>query len=152
MKTMDFWNEETGTVDFYIRDKDLVFWGTAICHPDDKDMQSRLTGTNIASIRAEIKMLQHMRDHEIKPGLAALKQLYYSMNRSKKFNEKSYENIMLQRQIRNYENDLVVANQNLAQLRQSLKTYIDKKEHFYQAVRKKRMAKSNQSETDNSYL
>ena len=61
----------------------------------DQDMMSEKTGCEIANRRAEIMVLKGYVKNELKPRLRALKQLYYSMNRSKYFNEKSYENKML---------------------------------------------------------
>lgn len=46
------------------------------------------------------------------------------MNKSKKFNEKSYENKMLQRQIQQIKFDLDTANSSLVEVRKNLKTYI----------------------------
>ena len=85
-----------------LTDNDNIFVGTASLHPDDAEFASEKFGLGVAHLRASIKALQHYRNNELKPKLKALKQLYYSMNKSKKFNEKSYENIMLQRQIRLY--------------------------------------------------
>ena len=45
------------------------FIGLAKCHPEDEDMKSEYTGCAIASMRAEIEMLTHIRDNEIKPAL-----------------------------------------------------------------------------------
>lgn len=59
-------------------------------------MMSEKTGCEIAFRRAKIEVLKSYRD-ELKIKLEALRQLYYSMNQSNKFNEKSYENKMLQR-------------------------------------------------------
>lgn len=149
MKIVEDWNENTGVAKCTIYYKSRAFEGIAQCHPNDEDMQSRLTGLTIANLRAELEYLKY-EYNKTQAGLDALNQLYYSMNRSKNFNEKSYENCMLQRQIRLFENDLATTNENLAQLKQELKLYIDKKEQFYQAVRKKRAAKIEQSKTENS--
>lgn len=119
------------------------FYGVAFCHPDDKDMQSRLTGQTIAEYRALKELWRYRRDCELRPQLKILKQLYYSMNRSKKFAPFSYENKMLQRQIRMIENDLATTKEELADVEQKLKHYISIKENCYQALRKLRKGKDN---------
>jgi hypothetical protein len=60
------------------------------------------------------------------------------MNKSKKFNENSYENKMLQRQIHQIDFDLDTAYNLLTSEEQSLRTLIQKKDEFYKAVRKNR--------------
>lgn len=134
------WDEQTGTASCIVEGYNTVFVGTAVCHPDDADMCSMKTGCEIAYRRAEIKALRYYRDCELKPALAALKQLYYSMNRSKRFNPKSYENNMLQRQICQKEMDLDTVREMLTGKEQSLKQLIADKEEFYQHIRRHRKA------------
>lgn len=90
------WEENIGLASCTLTDTyDRKYIGTSICHPDDLDMMNEKTGCEIAHRRAEIMMLKGYVKNELKPRLRALKQLYYSMNRSQYFNEKSYENKML---------------------------------------------------------
>ena len=79
-----------------------------------------------------------MEQDTLKDKIATLKQFYYTINRSKHFNENSYENIMLQRQIRMTEMDLVTAREMIAGEEQSLRTYIEEKDKFYKHIRKNR--------------
>lgn len=136
------WDEETGeafcTIFNTVRGRDRLYTGTAFTHPDDADMKSELVGEQIAEWRAHIKMLQDYMINEIEPGLAALKQLYYSMNRSKNFNPKSYEAKMLFRQIRIKEDDLAFCKQAIANTKHYIKEYIDRKDKNYQLIRKNR--------------
>lgn len=53
------------------------------------------------------------------------------MNRSSKFNEKSYENRMLQRQIRLINFDLATINEILTYERENLRAYLKQKDEFY---------------------
>lgn len=137
------WDEERGIATCILYYKNLEFKGVAFCHPEDKDMQSKLTGQTIAEWRAMRKYFRHMRDNELKPQLKALKQLYYAMNRSKQFNPKSYESKMLYSHIQNIKFDLNTINNNLAQLSQNLREYLKDKEDIYQSLRKMRQAKDN---------
>lgn len=127
---------------------DHIF-GVAVCHPDDKDMMNERTGQEIAYRRAEIQAYRKYRD-EVKVRLSALNQLYYSMNRSKHFNPKSYENKMLQRQIHLLQDDLDTVNGVLATLQESLRDYLQKKDEFYKQIRKNRQRRGSASEQVNS--
>ena len=118
-------------------DGNKVFTGIAKCHPDDSDMCSEKTGSEIACRRANIDALRSYRD-ELKIALKALNQLYYSMNKSKKFNAKSYENRMLQRQINLIKNDLTTTNEMIVSEQQNLRAYIKSKDIFYKATRARR--------------
>ena len=93
------WDEVFGRASCILSDGDRIYTGFAQCHPDDGDMASEKTGCEIALRRARINALRGYRD-ELKIRLSALNQYYHSMNMSHRFNEKSYENKMLQRQIR----------------------------------------------------
>lgn len=60
------------------------------------------------------------------------------MVHSSKFNPESYENTMLQRQIRLLEFDLTTINEMIAYERKNLKAYIDDKDRMYKHIRMKR--------------
>ena len=89
------YGEEKGMSICKLETKYGLFVGKAKCHPDDFDMKSEKVGCEIAYSRAAIKSLKYERECIIKPSLKSLKQLYYSMKHSKKFNPKSYEAKML---------------------------------------------------------
>lgn len=133
-----FWDEETGVAKCVISNGYSTFTGTAVCAEQDQDMKSEKTGCEIAAQRALIQYLTHIRDYELKPQLKSLLQLYNVMKHSSNFNEKSYENKMLQRQIRLIETDLATIKEELATAKQNLKEYIEKKDKFYVNTRKRR--------------
>jgi hypothetical protein len=112
-----------------------IFTGIAQCHPEDMDMESEKVGCELAYRRAIIEALRHRRDNIIKPSLQALKQLYYSMEHSKKFNKYSYENKRLWGQINNWKCDLDTINKMIAAERKFIKQYIDTKEELYKNIR-----------------
>lgn len=132
------WDDDKGIAICIIHTPYGDFGGSATCHTDDKDMMSEKVGCEIAYCRAAIKMLIYQRDCQIKPALKALKQLYYSMKHSKKFNPKSYESKMLRRQIENWEFDLDIVNDMLDTERKYVHDYITTKELLYQDLRTKR--------------
>lgn len=135
------WDEDTHIAKCMIQPQKNgpIFIGEAECHEDDLDMVSQRTGQEIAFRRAKIKQLQHMKNYEIKPQLAALKHLYGCMAHSSKFNPNSYENKTLQRHIRFLEFDLTTANEMIQYERENLKAYIDDKDKMYKHIRKKRL-------------
>lgn len=142
------WNENTGTAFATIFYKNYTFTGEARCHPDDKDMMSKLTGQTIAEYRATLKYLKFVRDCELQPQLQSLKQLYYSMNHSKYFNPKSYEAKMLYRQINHLTEDLKEIKYLIDLTKKALATYINIKERDHTQLRnfikKKELAEDNQ--------
>ena len=131
------WDEETGVSSCILSDGERVYTGFAHCHPDDEDMKGEKTGCEIALRRAKIAALRGYRD-ELKIRLSALNQYYYSINKSHKFNEKSYENKMLQRQIRQINFDLDTTKEMIATEELSLRAYIKSKDVFYTQTRKRR--------------
>ena len=142
-KPIFHYDKETGCSTCIIETKYGKFSGTACCHPDDMDMASEKVGCEIAYSRAAIDSLKYERDNVIKPSLKALKQLYYSMNRSKKFNPKSYEYKMLKRQIECWEFDLAVINNMINTERTWIRDYINTKEALYQNIRANRNSGQN---------
>ena len=142
------WNENTGTAIATIFYKIYTFTGEAHCHPDDQDMMSKLTGQTIAEYRATLKYLRFIRDCEIQPQLKSLKQLYYSINRSKYFNTKSYETKMLFRQINILEEDLKETKYLINVIKKELTAYLNIKEHDHATLRnflkKRKLVENNQ--------
>lgn len=136
------WDENTGISSCLLSDGERVYTGFARCHPDDEDMKGEKTGCEIALRRAKIAALRGYRD-ELKIRLSALNQYYHSMNMSYRFNEKSYENKMLQRQIRQIKFDLDTTKEMIAGEELSLRAYIKSKDVFYTQTRKRRQKANN---------
>ena len=133
------YTEEDGHAQVIIHYKNKTFYGEAICHENDIDFKSRRTGLTIAEDRAFINYMKYICDNEIKPKIAALKQLYYSMKHSRQFNPKSYEAKMLYRQIRNYEEDLNNIKAAIEDTKNRLNKFIEDKDKFYKKLREKRV-------------
>lgn len=139
------WYENTGIAYCTLYYNNIEFKGSACCHDDDLDMMSKLTGQFIAEMRATLYLLRHVRDNVIKPKLAALNQLYYSMNRSQYYNPRGYEARSLYNQIQNHTNDLEAIKEAISNIQKELKEYIDTKEKSYQTIRlfREKAAKDN---------
>lgn len=141
------WDEDAGVASCILSDGEKVFTGFAQCHPDDRDMSSEKTGCEIAFRRARINALRGYRD-ELKIKLKALNQLFYSMNRSYRFNEKSYENRMLQRQIRMINFDLTTTKEIIATEEQNLRQYLSDKDKFYTKTRIRRVERAKKADNN----
>lgn len=111
------WDEDMGYAQCYIHYKNQTFEGDALCAEEDKPIQSRATGEQLAQNRAMRYYLSWVRDYEVLPQLKALNQLYYSMKYSAQFDSKSYEAKMLFRQIRQKEEDIEAIRQLIKDLR-----------------------------------
>lgn len=136
MKRSEYlWYEDSGIAICNIYYKDLVFSGEAICHPDDKEFMSRISGCEIAEMRAIIKYLQHIKNNELRPSIQALTDYYNTMIQSAKFNQKSYENKMLRRRIQLLKDDLVATQENIVQIKKKLRDYLAKKEKMHEVIR-----------------
>lgn len=142
------WNEETGTATYTIFYNNLTFTGTAQCHPDDEDMKNSIMGLTIAEDRAYLAYLRHIRDNELQPQLASLKQLYYAMSHSKQYNSKSYEARMLYRHIEMLKSDLYHLKKEISNIKFHLFRYLKEKEALHTILRERRKAKSDQEITN----
>lgn len=131
------WDEETGVATCILTDGQHYFTGIACCHDDDEDMCSQKVGEEIACRRARIDYLKFYRD-TLKSELRGLRQFYYAISQSNKFNKESYEVKMLFRHINRLEFDLNYAREIIEEERKSLNQYINNKEKFYQKIRQVR--------------
>ena len=137
MKRKFSWHSEFGIAvcDLILKNGEILS-GSAVCHDEDEDVKSEYVGCDLASLRADLEHLYYLRDRELKPGLKALKQCYYSMNQSKKFNPSSYEAIMLKRQINLQEERLKDCREAIQEYKEHIKSYLVQIEKKSKALRK----------------
>ena len=141
--------EDTGTTICTLTDSNgKTYQGAAYCHEADRDMQSEKVGMAIANARAKIALYKTCRD-DSRIALAALNQLYYSMKHSKRFNPKSYENIMLQKQIRLHKQNYEDFRKAIDLERKEISLYVNIKDEMYKKVREIR-TKRDKEDTANS--
>lgn len=140
------WNEENGEALCVIQDKNKIYYGTATCHQNDRDMMSEKTGCEIAFLRANLMALRNYRD-ELQIELKGLKKYYYSINRSKYFNEKSYEVQRLQAHMQMLKDDLNSLKELIEEERQYLINYLKGKGEFYKKIRQNREKNQKLDET-----
>lgn len=137
------WDEETGSTICLLFDKENTYYGTATCSPTDYDMKSEKVGCEIAYHRAVISALQSHRD-ELKIKLKALKEYYYTMNKSKYFDENSYPIRRLISQMELLEYDISFIKDEIQNEKDYLSKYINDKADFYAKIRRNREADLNQ--------
>ena len=126
-----------GSAVYIIEYNGYRFVGEATCHPDDLDFESERVGLTLAESRANIKVLRHIRDCEIKPQLKILKHLYDNMRSSTHHNIYSYEAKMMRSQIRVIEKELATINNDIADEQKFIKDYIEGKDKLYKRLRAK---------------
>ena len=133
------WDAATGRATCTLTDdKNNTFIGVATCHQDDYDMMSERTGYEIASRRAYISYLRHIRDNELKPALNVLLELKSEIIHSPRFSPKTYESKSLYRKIVQKQEELEVIKEEIQREKASLKIYLWNKDNFYSAIRKRR--------------
>lgn len=132
-----YFNPEDGSSLCTITINNHTFVGTAQCADIDRDMMSEKTGCEIAHRRAVLYALKYERD-TIKSELDGLKKYYYTVCRSKYYNENGYMENMLKRQIKFQEDRLDCVKDLLDYNKESLKDYLTNKAIFYKQVRKNR--------------
>ncbi len=138
-----FFEPDSGVATYIYEYDGQTFTGIAHCSPEDQDMMNEYTGINIAQQRAIIKLFQYRRN-ELKHRLAALNQLYYSVNKSKKYDPHGYMENMLNHQIENTKEDLQAIISDIKDSQEYLKDYIQRKNDLYEAIRKNRNKDNNQ--------
>lgn len=138
MKVKHTYIPEEGKTICTLQVHNLEFTGEAQCHPDDKDYMSEFSGGVIAESRATIKYLQHTKNNVIKPGLRSLEHFMSCLKQKKDFNSESLEAQALAKEISNHQKQLREINENINNVRKSLKAYIDEKDKFYQYLRSKK--------------
>lgn len=144
------WDCETGITECILTDgKGNTFYGSAKCHPEDRDMMNEHTGYEIAYQRAFLNALRFYRDNELKNKYASLKHFYHVINHSKHFNEHSYEVKMLKRQMHMFEEDLETIKTIINDTKQRLLEYIAQKNDFYIKIRNNREVKRLEEEHKN---
>ena len=131
------YDKDSGISTYLIEYEGQYFTGIAHCAPEDADMQNEKTGINIAQRRAIIKLFQYRRN-ELKHKLAALNQLYYSVNKSKKYDLHGYMENMLEHQRQQVQEELNLMKDALKNEQQDLQQYLKNKDEFYKRIRANR--------------
>ena len=135
-------DEDTGYACYLYRASNgKVYRGEALCHTDDKEFMSKLTGLHIAKMRC---MIEYAKDEKIRiyGKLQGIKQIYYSIIQSKNFNRDNYESKMIYRQMKLIEEEYKDICNSITELKNGLKTYLDSKAAFQKDIINKRKKNS----------
>lgn len=138
MKIIDKYKSNEGYSECIILYRGNKFIGCAQIHPEDEDMKSERTGAIIAQARAMIQLHKWKKNNEILPALKALKHLYNNISSSQSFNPRSYESIMIRREIQNLEKQVNTIKEMIIEEKQALKEYIELKDKIYKTIRNKK--------------
>lgn len=135
-------DEDTGHACYLYRASNgKVYWGEAMCHPDDEEFMSKFTGIHIAKMRC---MIEYAKDEKtrIYGKLQGIKQIYYSIIQSKNFNRDNYESKMIYRQMKLIEEEYKDICDSITELKNGLKAYLDSKAAFQKDIINKRKKNS----------
>ena len=135
MKTYFNWSPEGQSAMCKIIYKGNAFIGSAHCHEEDLDFMSEMTGCTIAEARAHIKMLQHIKNNELKPTLATLNHIMASFESSERYDRHNPEYKFIWRQINDTTEKLDIIRTEIKESKENLKKYIDGKEAIYKKLR-----------------
>ena len=138
MKKQFSWDPGTGEAGCRIFYKKNIFKAFAHCHDDDIDFMGEKTGCSIAEMRAEIKLLKHIKNNEVIPQIQVLNHIYSIYMASEKYNKKSNEAKIVYNELHRLEKELAVINNSIVTLTENLTAYIAEKEKFYKRIRKGR--------------
>ena len=133
-----FWDEELGYAACSIWHGDKVFIGTANCHPEDADMKSEKTGSEIAYHRAVIAAARNQLQN-VQIELKGMKHLLATMEQSTRFNSKSYEAKRIYSHINFLNENIDTLKEIITSEKEFVLNYISEKEKFYKRIRANRM-------------
>ena len=140
--TQETWDEENGIAIVSILDTSLgrEFTGTAHCGEEDKDMQSKLTGSNIAYRRAEIEHLRYLKKYyTIK--YKTLLNFQSEISNCKYYNPEFQIESILGKKIKALDEAVAFLTRRLEIEKEALAEYLKNKSELYQKIREGRKTK-----------
>ena len=136
------YDEQSGITTCTLTDtKNRTYVGTARCHPEDKDMQNRLTGQEIAYRRAYLTYLKYLRDINL-PKLEVLRHTYSCMEQAFDFDPKDNNARLMRRAISDYAAGVDMLREAIKDERNALHTYMVDKAAMYKSIRDWRKTKA----------
>lgn len=123
-----------------------VYVGSAKCHPNDYDFESKLVGEHFAYTRSMISELCANRD-ELNAELKIVKHLYNILEQNPRVHYDSVECFIIRRQIKLLERDIAEIRDLIKETRLSMKTIINEKDQLYNQLRIRRKKNGNAANT-----
>lgn len=130
------WDKYTGITSVKQQIDNKIVEGIARVAPEDERFANEYTGYTIAELRMRIDFARQHIEYDLKPQLFILNHLLSTMKQSPRFNPKSYEAKRIYAERQNILDDIEQFKIIIADYKQSLKKYIDDKDHFYRMVEK----------------
>ena len=132
------WSEENGMALCIIYEGDKLYYGTAMCSIEDKDMQSEKVGCEIALARARINYFQGKKA-ECRIKIEGLK--HFKSTLSSNIDKDDYIYKRLLKEIKNLQDKIIYYCCKIDFEKSRLREYINDKEQFYQYLRRRRQGK-----------
>lgn len=116
-----------------------MYYGTASCQPEDRDMISEKVGCEIAYRRARINYFKSQKA-EYRAKLEGLCHFKSTLKPTVDTNNYIYKRLL--KEIKNTESKIIYFCSKIDFEKSRLREYINDKEGFYQYIRKKRQGKN----------
>lgn len=136
LKTVRYSFEE-GVAQYVYRYKHHQFVGTAICHDEDKDFESRMLGLDLAETRAYLDYLRIRRD-ELAIRHQTLKGMYQYLSDDKNFNKDDFYAKKIANEIDVTYEELEECREAIHNIPRMMDAKITNRELLYQKIREKR--------------
>lgn len=130
------WDEttKTATAEQIIDNK--YIYGEAIAAQEDLKFANEYTGYTIAELRMNIDFARQHIEYDLKPQLAALNHLLGTMQRSPRFNPKSYEAKRIYAERQNLLDDIEQFKNYIEATKDYLRDYLINKDKLYRQLEK----------------
>lgn len=149
MKEHFDWDAETSTATYTYTVDNKTFVGTAKCCPEDADMCSQKTGSEIARRRAAIKYFKYEKQKVNDVLDEITKHLWNPIQQSKRFDAESY----LGKELKDYVESLEATKEYFVNIIHNceveLEIYLKEKDIFYKQIRKIRKDKNKETAGQN---
>ena len=142
------YDPETHTTYCKREGKHTRFYGSARCHPNDWEFESKLVGEHYAYTRSMIEELVANRN-ELRAELKVLKHLYNILEQNPRVHYDSIECFTIRKQIKNIERDIADVRDLIRTTKQEMREMMEAKDEFYKKLRKVREENANAA-TENS--
>ena len=131
------YDPETHTTYCEREGKHNKYCGSAKCHPNDWEFESKLVGEHYAYTRSMIEELVANRN-ELRAELKVLKHLYNILEQNPRVHYDSIECFTIRKQIKNIERDIADIRTLIHSTKQELHEMMEAKDKFYAKIRKAR--------------
>lgn len=130
---------EDGKAEYIYRYGQRTFVGTATCHEEDKDFESKMIGLDLAETRAYLEYLRVRRD-ELVVRHQTLKGFYQYLTQDREFDVKSSYATKMRKEIEETYFELTECREAIRNIPKMMDAKITNRTLLYQKIREKRKA------------